>query len=532
MASNEIERYTESIAGADITTTEATILREQLDRAVESLAALELSREDRGWSKLTTGAVHEFSREGFRRNAEIGRVLAIGNPMTKRALALRHAYVWGQGVGTTARGDGTEGQQDVNDLVQSYLDDDRNRAAFTGAQASEQLEKALGTDGNVFLANFTDPLTGEVQTRTLPFDEVEDIILNPDDRTDPWFYKRVYARQVLNLTTGKLDTTATTSYYPSIYFRPAMKPRTINGDPILWDAPVYHVKANALDGWKYGVGDVYASAAWVRAYKEFLEDWTVLMKSLSRIAWQLVTEKKTGAQAARTAVMAGQGEAGQVAVSAGAKLEAVPKTGATIDSDSGRPLAAMAAAGFGLPVTMLLADPGVTGARATAQTLDLPTRLELGGRRELWTECRRAILGYAIDASVIAPMGPLKGTVQRKGDRLVSTLAKNTDRTLEIVWPELDETPIDLLVKAITDADGTGKMPPLVTIQLLLRALNVRDVDEILEKLTDPKTGEWLNPDDTAGAQAARDFRDGKDPNQNLDAADTEIQQREQQPDA
>jgi hypothetical protein len=65
-------------------------------------------------------------------------------------------------------------------------------------------------------------------------------------------------------------------------------------------------------------------------------------------------------------------------------LEAIPKSGATIDSESGKPLAAMVAAALGMSVTMLLADPGTTGARAVAETLDKPTILEMGMRRRLW----------------------------------------------------------------------------------------------------------------------------------------------------
>jgi len=479
---------------------------------------------------LLGSADREFTREGFQRNADIGRVLAVGNPLVKRALSLRHAYIWGQGIGITARADGTKGLQDVNAVVQDYLDDDRNRAAFTGSQASERLEKALGTDGNVFLANFTKPLTGKVQTRTLPFDEIQEIIYNPEDRSDPWFYKRVFTKAVLNPESGKLESSSATIFYPAITYRPQLRARAINGSTIMWDAPVYHVKANPVEGWKYGVGDVYASAPWVRAYKEYLEDWATLMRSLSRIAWQIVADKKSGAQQMRTDAARAQssnpnnpGGAGATVTMAGGKLEAVPKSGATLDSESGRPLAAMAAAGFGLPVTMLLADPGVTGARATAATLDLPTRLELQSRRELWTECRRAILGYVIDQAVIAPQGPLRGSVKRDDDRLLVELPGEDERTLDIVWPELDETPIDLLVKAIAEADGTGKIPPLVTAQLLLRALGLRDVDEILESMQDAQ-GNWSDPNASAGDNAVRAYRDGRDPNQDLAAADNEIE--------
>ena len=87
----------------------------------------------------------------------------------------------------------------------------------------------------------------------------------------------------------------------------------------------------------------------------------------------------------------------------GMSLEAIPKTGATIDSGSGKPLAAMVGGGAGVPVTMLLADPGVTGARATAETLDKPTILEMGMRRAAVGQRLKRILSYVIDQAVKAP---------------------------------------------------------------------------------------------------------------------------------
>jgi ABC-type multidrug transport system fused ATPase/permease subunit len=66
--------------------------------------------------------------------------------------------------------------QDVNAVVQEFLDDDVSRAALTGHQAKIRLETAIGTDGNVFIALFTNPLTGKVTPRTLPFDEIVDKI--------------------------------------------------------------------------------------------------------------------------------------------------------------------------------------------------------------------------------------------------------------------------------------------------------------------------------------------------------------------
>ena len=207
-------------------------------------------------------------------------------------------------------------------------------------------------------------------------------------------------------------------------------------------------------------------------------------------------------------------EAGQVAaMDPDTTLEAVPKTGATIDAESSRPLAVMIAAGLGLPVTTLMSDPGQTGARAVAETLNLPTRLEMQARQETHSEAYRALLNHVIDQAVLAPAGPLTGGVRVDsftGQREV-ILTGDDDRTLDIVWPDLDDTPAETIVQAITQADATQKLPPLVTLRLLLRALKVRDVDEILDKYTDDD-GEFIDPTVNVGDQAVRAYQQGYDP--------------------
>lgn len=494
------ESVTESVDDGTLAT-----LEYRGEKLQESLAQLQLAMEDMGWDKVGSQFQHEFTREGLKRAAELSRMMAIGNPLIKRGLAIRASYVHGQGLGITARADGNEGAQDVNAVVQEFLDDDTNRAALTGHQAKLRLETAIGTDGNVFVALFTSPLTGSVQARTLPFDEIQDKISVDGDRVVTRFYKRIW-------TEGSTEKIA---YYPDIRYRPITRAKRYDdGNPIMWDSPVYHLNDNGLDGWKYGIGDAYAALPWARAYKEFLEDWTLLVKALSKIAFRASAKKTPQSQQARASLqkMSEMGAGNTAFMSPDATLEAVPKTGATIDSESGRPVATMVAAALGLPVTTLMADPGQTGARAVAETLNQPTVLEFKGRQELWTEAFRAILGYVIDQAVMAPRGPLKGTVTRNTNTLTVELAGDTDRTLDITWPDINELPVETIIKAIVEADGTGKMPPLVTIRLMLRALGVRDVDEILDDMTDAN-GNWIDPNVTAGQAAADAFRAGKDPN-------------------
>lgn len=485
----------------------------QLEEANARLDALaDMARDDIGWQSLAESTTRDMTRQGLREVSQLCRVMRIANPLIKRGIALRAAYVFGSGVGISARADGAEaGEQDVNSVVQAFLDDDLNRSSFTGAQAREQCENALGTDGNVFIALFTNPLNGFVQARTVDADEVTEIITDPDDKTQPQFYKREYVATRRGERTNRTLSTQETVWYPALGYRPRRKTPMIDGFPVQWDAPVYHVKVNADLGGKWGIPDAYAALPWARGYKEFLEDWAVLMKALSKIAWR-TSSKRSAAQQMRAAIQ--DASAGGMAnMGPQDTLEAVPKTGATLDSESGRPLATMVASAFGVPVTSLLADPGQTGARAVAETLALPMRLEMTGRREVWTEVHRRILGYVIDQAVLAPQGPLKGTlaVDPLTDRENITIRGVKDRTLDIVWPELDETPIETLVQAITQADSTGKLPPLETLRLLLRALHVRDVDEIIKSCTD-ENGDWIDPTITAGQVAIDAYNQGEDP--------------------
>jgi hypothetical protein len=482
-----------------------------------------------GWMRMTSLAQQEFSREGLRQITAVCRITGIKNPLLKRGIRLRTAYVWGQGVQISGRDANKKRRgQDVNAVIQDFLDDPGNIRTFTGQQAREELEQSLATDGNVFLALFTNPRTGRVQARSLPWDEIADVITNPEDESEPWYYKRVW-QQRADPVTG-LGTTQRVAYYPALGYKPTFKPLRYR-DPltgtqlaeVLWDAPVVHVKVNGLRGWKFGLPDVYAAVDWAHAYKDFLTDWATLIKALSRFAWRLTsTGSKQAAAKARLASAPGvdpvTGEArfaGATAVtSPGQMLEAIPKSGATIDSESGRPLAAMAAAALDVPVTMLLADPGVTGARATAETLDKPTELMAGSRRALWTGVIAQILAYVIAESVRAPEGSLRGKLSLADGRELLTLRGRAEGTIDITWPPVDQMPLKELIEAIAAADGTQRIPPLVVARLLLEALGLTNVDEVLSELTDD-AGNWLPPTgggSPAGQSIIDRFRNGEDP--------------------
>lgn len=523
--------------------TDVSALREELaaerqmnDLLVEEATAaeLELAAENKGWRVAGLKLEQEFSRSGLTAVIENCRIMGVASPLIKRGLQLRGGYVFGQRVSVSARS-GADAEQDVNAVVQAFWDDPSNQASFTSAQALETNERSLGTDGNLILAFFTDPRSGRTQVRVTPFEEIQDKLTNPEDRDDTWFFYRQYQAVVLEqgyngLTRSRRETRRV--LHPALGFWPAQRPTSIDGIPVVWDQPMLHVTVNRPQHWKWGVPDVYASLPWATAYEGFLTDWARLVKALSKFAWRLTGDRgskvQRAAEKARAAfpqvpgVNLPGGTDGPVGATAAmgpnVNLEAIPKSGATIDSGSGKPLAAMVAAGLGLPVTALLADPGVTGARAVAETLDKPTVLEMTGRQQLWADVIQTVLGYVVDQAAKAPDGPLQAGPPSTDvfGRPVTPLAggeddAGVDKTVVVEFPDINDLDVTALVNAIVAADGTGKMPPLEVARLLLTALGVDDVDELLEDMTDEE-GNWIDPEASAGDVAAEAHRRGEDP--------------------
>lgn len=461
----------------------------------ESLGELEtyLTR-DQNWRAIVAIGERDFTVQGMRQIRAICRLSAISNSLIKRGLSLRSAYVHGQGVEIAARANGKnhDGEQDVQAAVNGFLTDTGNVRAYTGAGARDRLERTLGTDGEFFLALFTRPMTGDVQVRVVNADEITEIITNPDDSSDPWYYRRVWVES--RYDGDRPVQVQREQFYPCVDYRPAVRPKAIGAIPVAWDSPVLHVDVNRPGHWQRGIPDAHAAINWARAYKTYLEQWATLMSSLSRFAWRSTAAGSKQAQAIRGKVAAaaphpnetGPNAVGGMAITAADQtIEAIPKSGATIDSGSGRPLAMMVAAALDVPVTMLLADPGQTGARAVAKTLDPPMQLAMQQRREVWIAADQRVLRYIITESVRAPRGLLKGTLirDRWRDQEILTLAGNTDDTIEIVYPVVDDTTVTEVVAAITSANSTGTIPPEVVLRLLLSALGVRDADTIIEAL-------------------------------------------------
>lgn len=469
----------------------------------ERLAELELAQDELGWRRVGGDNEREFSRDGLKAITKRARYAYLSNPLINHAVDVQAHYVFGQGVTVAAT------HPLVNDVVQTFMDDPSNAAELTSQEALMAKEVSLATDANLFLVLFPNRQTGHLKVRSLLFDEVEDIITNPDDMREPWFYKRVWMVQRDGVTDERHE-----AYYPDWRYQPANKPTTYRDKPVLWDSPVMHRKVGGFGHMRFGVSELFSVLDWALAVREDLEDWATIRKAHSRFATQLTTPKRSGVAAAKARLGTTVGVthetnpppvAGSTFISTpDVTYRPIPLANISPNPEEGRRLGLMVAAGTGIPETILFGNAEV-GNLATAKTLDRPTELKMRARQMFWRSLLLDLVNYAIDWAAKAPKGKLKGqevlddegrrTVVLSPDPDAEPDPRNPDafdpnepmdRSVSITYPELLERDVKALVDAtvaviphLGDTDDARRL----AAKLLLEALGVDDIDEVLDAL-------------------------------------------------
>lgn len=491
----------------------------------ERLAELEFAQEDQGWLRLSGEGDSDFSREGLRDITSQARLYFLKHPLINRAVTIQSQYVFAQGLSVVAQ------DQRIQDVLNAFMDDPKNQVELTAHQARTMKEQELAVTGNLFFAFFVNPSSGRVRVRSIPFSEVADIYFNPEDRKEPWYYRRSWTEYAIP-EAGSSPTpqgTARSAWYPD-WRHTSKHPATLGGVEVR-DVPVYHVKVGGLPDMKFGVSEVYQALDWARAYKEFLTDFATLVKALSRFAWKSTVKGGVAARTAATAKLSRQPAsaaepqvnrttAGATFVSSepGANLDPIPKTGTTIPVEEGRRLLLMVAAATGLPETFF-GDVSV-GTLATATSLDRPTELKFADRQALWRDVHVDLLDYVIDRAIEATNGSLEGNFAKAEDgeegegRWVlappeevppgQEMPEEGDRAFAVNFPPILAHDLAANVAAAVSAvtlNGSALATELITPEqasrILLQSLGVEDVDEWLAEVfpVDDEGNPVLRPD-------------------------------------
>jgi hypothetical protein len=487
-----------------------------VDLLQERLAELELSQEDAGWRLLGAEGNHEFSRRFLKQITSLSRLMFLKSPLINRAVTLQGFYVFGQGINIQAA------TPEVNDVVQAFMEDPKNKAELTSQQARTAKESTLQIDGNLFFVLFTNRTNGRVRVRTIPVDEVLDIVTNPEDAREHWYYRREWNTRTFDPVSGTPTSEHKVVFYPDWRYRPTNRPTTIAGEQVAWDTPVYHVKVGGLDGMRFGVPETYAALDWARAYKSFLEDWATITRAYSRFAWKVTTPggaRGVAAAKAKLGTTLGSGNGTETnpppvtgstfvaAAGSGVDMTPLRTAGATTSASDGRQLLLMVAAATGMP-EFFFGDANV-GNHATAKTLDRPTELKFLDRQTLWADIHQDILQYVVDQSALAPRGKLKGgyapvepgddadpvvvlaDVPAEEDKATGKTIREAgpmDRGIDVDFPPILEHSVEENIAAIVQAATlTGHPPvafdPKTTTRMLLQVLGVEDIDEKVDAM-------------------------------------------------
>lgn len=465
----------------------------------ERIAELELALDDVGYERIgDSNFDKQFTKASIDKIAAMARMYWLKNPLIKRAVATQANYVFGQGVDVVAA------DEDVQTVVDAFMEDSKNRAELTGEQAMLTKETELQVTSNLFFTFFTDPLNGATRVRTIPLSEITRIIYNPDDSKEPWYYYRQWQQPK---EPGSQKYEMHQAMYPDINYMPkGGLPKHFNGIEVMALNPVYHVKTNCLSDMEYGVSEIYAAIDWAKAYKDFLEDWYTIVKSLSKFAWKATSKSGATGMAQAKQVLEGAinggsnpmnsdlpGQAAQVWMSSdNFDLAPMPKSGATVAVDDGRRALLMVCAATGI-YEHYFGDPS-TGNLATAKAMEQPMLLMFQERQELWTDVFNTILGYVVNQSALKPGGKLRGVMSFNdyGESYVDM--GDTDRSVDVKFPPILQEDVNERIDAIVKSVTLSGQTPANTIDLktattqMLTALG-EDTD-IVDKLfpEDPKS--------------------------------------------
>jgi hypothetical protein len=527
---------------------------EDMDReaiAREGLADVQLALDDVGWRDISSSyGLLKFNRTTIRQIVALSRIMYIVNPLIKRAVSVQELYVWGAGCTIRAEND------IVDQTLKEFFEDPKNQKVIgQGEEGWTQRERDQRTDGNLFFAFITNPLNGATRVRLLAYDLVDDIICNPEDGKEVWYY-----RKSTNAVSGSvLDTDLSTTssslpnrvskdiLYPDLNWNPTFKPDIYPvGDGALaidWKVRILHVRTGGLSGMKFGMPELYSALNWATAYKKILENFATILQAYARIAMKMTGLKgKSGVAAAKSKM--------NTSVSlTGANLENNPPTNtaswmmasgnvdvapvktahSTTAPDEARALRSMVASGSDLP-EHFFGDSEV-GNFATSETLDRPTELKMIARQQLWRQVILQMSAYVIERSALAPDGRLreagfkaKETRDRFDGRTLSvtvTPPAQQNLTVEVTFPNITERATTERVRALVNAatlngrKAEGIFPDRrYLFKLMLEALGVRDVETQVDKYYPASvTQGFIDPADVAederlAAQAKKETAD------------------------
>lgn len=425
---------------------EATTFRESYNAMARSIASID---GDPAWNLINTafGDGQNFTLDELKEIVEKTREMALANPILKRAISIRSSNVFGKVF--TIKGAIPER---INRIVENVV----NEQCIGSVAAWMRNERTAFTDGSVF---FVYNKTTKEWSRLL-LNSITNWITDPIDPERVRYYQRTYT-DLNNLNNPNAVPKQIVEWIAVDSYTPPAGLSRIQDKPLNRNLVIVDVKFNADSGQTLGVPDALPALPWASLYREYLKDGAKVIKALASIAWVLKNKTQAGVQKAAARVPVG-GIAATANMTDNMDLSAMPRSN-QVDLNTGRALAAMVATACEVSVVSLLSDPGVSGAAATAKTLDPPTEQAAQARQEVW-------------AAVIKRIYRVMGY---KGE-------------FEILWPNISEDPEYRKAQSLSQFWSSGNLHPDEYRNAMAEELNVRLLREKGPDALTPNTATTL----------------------------------------
>jgi hypothetical protein len=346
---------------------------EILAESYSALARATLEFDDKGWSSINQFTDEGVQLEDVKIVARNARRQSASNPLLKRGAMLRSSYVFGRGFKMSSR------NRPLPARFQNIIDDPINQKVLFSESGAKKNERALFTDGNFFVRYDR----RNRRFSRVPLDEIAGWATDPDDPEIIRYYLREYARRepVTDPYNSYLAETIKV-WYPLDYVENPVS--RINDIPVDKNFVIIDTKANDETGGLWGLPDALPALPWSWAYSEYLKDGSKMLKALSGIAWQVKTKSAKGGNNISSKLINNREVAATAVTGADVELSAMPRNN-SVDLDTGRPLASMAATAMEVSVDALLSGPGIQGGGGS-QILDQSTLNAAYGRQGNWAD--------------------------------------------------------------------------------------------------------------------------------------------------
>lgn len=479
-------------------------LREELtlaQRTLEDIGWINMSELDDIQTKLVAG--------GFKKAVQRSKIYYYNNPLAGHWVNLTTAFVFGEGISVPKSED-----DEIQEIIESFWNNADNKKAFTDFSAYTALNNKMMYEGNLFIAMFDDEL-GDVRIRIFNAEEIDDIIMDPDDRMRPLFYKVKIAERKYNFNNDSFEmSTAKFFYIPDIE-NASPERFGVPKNKLMENVKMLHVKMNTDINDKFGVPELFRGIDWMKAHKDMAGDMATYIKSLAQFAWK---KKVKGNQAKVNSIrdaMASKTNLSNLANSVGKTqienegidLQAIniSSSGVKNMSDGLKQMTLQVCAGSGI-FHHYFGDPS-TGNLATAKTMELPMLRKFVSYQKLWTKIFETVLVYQIERKMI--VGLLPGgmiSVNTKTNR--EEFETDREMEIDIDFPPILEADVKESAQAFSDAKKNKLLSKRTAAEQFMLAINMNDTREELEKMEEegafdePEFGDNpfnVNPFDNGG---------------------------------